>query len=80
MILDELVNETLVQKNRRLRQEQCEHEEVFCSTVSSPTGTFETRGCFDCGKSWRLVVDTGDELHRILGEALKHPNGDRASG
>jgi hypothetical protein len=70
MTLEELVNETLVQKNRRLRQERCGHEEVFCSTVSGPHGAFQTRGCFDCGKSWRIVVDTGDELHQILGEAL----------
>lgn len=53
MTLTELVNETLVQKNRRLRQAKCPHEETFCSTVSGPDGTFETRGCFDCGKSWQ---------------------------
>lgn len=70
MTLEELAKETLVQKNRRLRQEKCEHEEVFCSTVSGPGGTFQTRGCFDCGKSWRIVADTGGELHQILGEAL----------
>lgn len=77
MTLDELTKETLVEKNRRLRQERCEHEEVFCSTVSGPSGTFQTRGCLDCGKSWRIVVDTGDELHQILGEALAVPNGER---
>lgn len=71
MTLDELVAETLTQKNRRLRQEKCEHEEIFCSSVSSSAGTFQTRGCFDCGKTWRLVVDTGDDLHQILGEALR---------
>lgn len=76
MTLEELVNETLTQKNLRLRQEKCEHEEVFCSTVIGPNGTFKTRGCFDCGKSWRTVVETSDELHQILGEALALPNGD----
>lgn len=78
MTLEELTNETLTQKNRRLRQEKCEHEEIFCSTVSTPDGSFETRGCFDCGKSWRIVIDTGDDLHRILGGALRAvANGDR---
>lgn len=75
MTLDELVNETLIEKNRRLRQERCEHEEVFCSTVSGPSGTYQTRGCFDCGKAWRVIVDTGDELYQILGTALAETNG-----
>lgn len=55
MTMDELVAETLTQKNRRLRQEKCEHEETFCSTVCGPHGTFETRACLDCGKTWRFV-------------------------
>ena len=76
MTLEELTRETLTQKNRRLRQEKCDHEEVFCSTVIGPSGAFETRGCFDCGKSWRIVVDTGDALHRVLGDAIAHSNGE----
>jgi hypothetical protein len=31
---------------------------------------------YDCPMQPR-VVDTGDELHQILGEALKQTNGDR---
>lgn len=50
--LRELVEETLVQKNRRLRQAKCKHEEIYCSTVTSAAGTFETRICLDCGKTW----------------------------
>ena len=37
MTLDELVKETLVEKNRRLRQAKCSHEEVYSSTVGSKT-------------------------------------------
>lgn len=55
MTLDDLVKETLTEKNRRLRQEKCGHEEVVCSSVTSPVATYENRFCMDCGKSWRLV-------------------------
>lgn len=49
----ELAAETLVEKNRRLRQARCPHEEVYSSTVAGPTGTFTTAFCLDCGKTWR---------------------------
>jgi hypothetical protein len=53
MTLEELTKETLTEKNRRIRQEKCQHEEVYCSTVSGPNGTFTNKLCLDCGKSWR---------------------------
>jgi hypothetical protein len=49
--LKELAAETLVQKHIRLTQAKCQHREVYCSTVSSPRGTFTQRYCLDCGKS-----------------------------
>ena len=54
MTLQELQAETLVEKNRRLRQAKCKHpaDAVFTSTVVSPTGTYINSGCLDCGKSW----------------------------
>jgi len=52
MTIDELVRETLVEKNRRLRQAKCPHEEVYSSTVAGPTGVFTNSFCLDCGKSW----------------------------
>lgn len=45
--------ETLSQKNRRLRQAKCQHEEVFSSTCTGPAGTFTTMVCVECGKTWR---------------------------
>jgi len=45
--------ETLSQKNRRLRQAKCEHEEIFYSTSTGSAGTFTTSICMDCGKTWR---------------------------
>lgn len=56
MTLAELVNETLVEKNRRLRQMKCQHEEVYSSTVAGPTGTFTNSFCLDCGKSWHRGI------------------------
>ena len=53
MTLEELVKETLVQKNTRLLQAKCKHEEVYCSTVLGPTGTYTHEICLDCWKSWR---------------------------
>lgn len=52
MTLAELMQETLTQKNRRLRQAKCRHEEVYSSTVSGLSGTFTNRFCLDCHKSW----------------------------
>lgn len=52
MTLQELINETLVEKNRRLRQEKCQHPEVYCSSVTGDSGHFENRFCLDCGKTW----------------------------
>lgn len=52
MTLQELAAETLTQKNRRLRQVRCPHEEIFASTVYAPDGTHEARACMDCGKTW----------------------------
>lgn len=52
MTLAELAAETLTEKNRRLRQEKCHHNEVYCSTVIGPGAAYETRICFDCGMSW----------------------------
>jgi hypothetical protein len=54
MTLQELVDETLVQKNRRLRQAKCQHEEVYSSTVLGPHGMSSNSFCLDCGKSWHL--------------------------
>ena len=51
MTLQELVDETLVQKNRRQRQAKCRHEEVYISAVASPVGTFTNAFCLDCGKT-----------------------------
>jgi hypothetical protein len=51
MTLQELINETLVAKNRRLRQEKCRHAEVYCSSVTGEHGHFENRFCLDCGKN-----------------------------
>jgi hypothetical protein len=56
MTMTDLVNETLTQKHRRLMQEKCQHEEVYSSTVASPTGTFTNSFCLDCGKSWHREV------------------------
>lgn len=52
MTLQELAAETLVEKNRRLRQEKCRHEEMFTSTVTSPGGVYTNKVCMDCGASW----------------------------
>lgn len=52
MTLAQLAAETLVAKNRRLRQAKCSHEEVYCSIVTGPSGTFENYVCLDCWKSW----------------------------
>lgn len=52
MTLDELVKETLVQKQKRLAREKCRHDEVYSSTVAGTTGTFTNSACLDCGKSW----------------------------
>lgn len=51
MTLQDLINETLVEKNCRLQQEKCKHEEVWSSTVRGPDGTFTNSFCLDCGKS-----------------------------
>jgi hypothetical protein len=48
--LQELAAETLVQKHIRLTQAKCRHPEIYCSTVTGPTGRFQTRFCLDCGK------------------------------
>lgn len=52
MTLNELAAETLVQKHTRLMQSKCRHNEIYCSTVAGPSGTFENRVCLDCGKYW----------------------------
>lgn len=51
MTLQELVNETLMEKNRRLRQMKCDHAEVYSSTVVSRAGIFTNAFCLDCGKT-----------------------------
>lgn len=51
MTLQELANETLTQKHRRLMQERCSHDEVYSSTVASRNGIFTNAFCLDCGKS-----------------------------
>jgi hypothetical protein len=53
MTIEELQRETLMEKNRRLLQEKCRHSEIYCSVACGPNGTFETRVCLDCLKSWR---------------------------
>ncbi len=64
MTLAMLTAETLTEKNRRLRQAKCKHEEVFSSTCMGPAGTFTTAVCMDCGKTWRgecSTVGTGSK-------------------
>jgi hypothetical protein len=61
MTIEELVRETLVEKNRRLRQAKCCHEEVYSSTVAGPTGTSTNSFCLDCGKSWAKFQDDDGE-------------------
>jgi hypothetical protein len=56
MTLAELAAETLVEKNRRLRQANCPHEEIHSSTVSGPDGTFTNSSCLDCSKSWHSAT------------------------
>jgi hypothetical protein len=51
--LQELAQETLVQKNLRLRQAKCRHRETYSSTCCGPNGTFTSKFCWDCGKGWR---------------------------
>lgn len=51
MTLQELVNETLVEKNRRMRQAKCRHEEIYESWAYGPLGIFTNVFCLDCGKS-----------------------------
>lgn len=55
MTLDDMVKETLVEKNRRARQAKCPHEEVYSSTVAGPTGMFTNSFCLDCGKLHHIV-------------------------
>lgn len=50
MTLNEFVSEPLTQKNRRLMQEKCRHEEIYSSTVAGPEGTFTNSFCLDCGQ------------------------------
>lgn len=54
MTLDDLMNETLVEKHRRLMQAKCQHEEVFSSSFCGPEAHFTDRFCLDCGKHWRI--------------------------
>lgn len=52
--LQDQIDETLIQKNRRLRQSKCKHEEVVSSFVLGPDSKSETRFCLDCGKDLSL--------------------------
>jgi hypothetical protein len=63
MTLQELVSETLVQKNIRLRRAKCRHEEIYSSTVASRNGIFTNMICLDCGKSLNhpQATDTAHE-------------------
>jgi hypothetical protein len=56
MTLDELVRETLTEKNRRLRQEKCKHKETYSQRCDGPSGSFASGFCWDCGKPWRSEV------------------------
>ncbi len=49
MTLQQLADETLVQKHRRIMQAKCKHGEVYSSTVTGPDGTFAHSVCLDCG-------------------------------
>lgn len=49
----ELTLETLSQKNCRLMQERCKHDEVYSSTVND--GPFTNCVCLNCGKWWRAA-------------------------
>ena len=60
LTLEELLKETLVEKNRRLRQARCAHEQVHSSSVRGPAGFFTNSFCLDCGKSWHSAVPNGD--------------------
>lgn len=59
MDLKELAAETLAEKHTRIMQEKCRHEEIYCSTVSGPRGTFECRICLDCYKTWNRTIRGG---------------------
>lgn len=62
MTLQELANETLVQKHLRLMQEKCPHPEIYSSTVRGPAGTFTNSFCLECGKtSPRPMKDSRNE-------------------
>lgn len=60
MTVQMLVAETLSEKNRRVRQEKCEHEEIFSSTCLGPAGEFTTAVCMECGKVWRAERAVND--------------------
>lgn len=67
MTLQELVNETLVEKHRRLMQAKCKHnDELWHSTYDGPGWSFTETTCLDCGKRWR-------EDHGPVPESLRGP-------
>jgi hypothetical protein len=51
MNLQELANETLVEKNRRLLRAKCPHMEIYESTVYGPHGIFANAFCLECGQA-----------------------------
>ena len=40
------------------RQARCKHTDIYSSTVTSMTGSFTTRFCWDCGKTWNTASIT----------------------
>jgi hypothetical protein len=53
MNIQELANETLVQKHRRLMRAKCKHKDLFISTFVSEAVAFREEHCFDCHMMWR---------------------------
>lgn len=76
-----LTAETLTEKNKRLRQTKCKHEEVFSSTCAGSAGTSTTAVCMDCGKTWRgKVRDPGHQRGTHHEEVSRYDFDARESG
>jgi hypothetical protein len=59
MTLQELVNETLVEKHKRLMREKCRHGGCYSSTVMGPVTIFTNACCLDCGRVWHTETKIG---------------------
>jgi hypothetical protein len=52
--LEELARETLTQKNKRLRQEKCQHKDIYQTTIIGPFEINTNEVCLDCWMTWQL--------------------------